>query len=324
MAGKDRAADRGGPHLGGRGVLLPGPLTIARGAVLSTRPVQWTKSLLMFLPLAFSVKERWSLDDPGILGELFLQTLAGGLIFCAISGAVYVINDLFDREKDRSHPRKRRRPIASGQLPVTAAQALAVLLVVVALAGGFLLGTGLGLVCVVFLVLNLGYSAYLKRIIILDVMVVAAGYLLRVVTGALIIDVTVSPWLYSTIGVGALFIAVGKRHAELRTAGTDAPSQRAVLEQYSQAFLSQLLTITSTAALVAYAFYTFTATNVPENHSMMLTVPFVVFGLFRYLYLVNQTDEAESPELVIIRDVPLAIDVLLWAAAAIIILAVNR
>ena len=322
MAGKDRAADSGVGH--GKGMSPAGAYVLARGAFLSLRPVQWTKSLLVFLPLAFSVEERWSPDDLELMGELFWRVAAGGLIFCTLSGAIYIINDIFDRERDRAHPRKRNRPIASGALPLAAAETIAVLLLALSLAGGFLLGLGFGLVVLGFLAMNLGYSAFLKRLIILDVMMVGAGYLLRVVAGALIIDVTVSPWLYTTIGLGALFIALGKRHSELKTAGDSAPTQRAVFEEYSQAFLSQLITITCTATLVAYALYSFTAANVPTNHSMMLTVPFVMFGLFRYLYLVNQTDKAESPELVIIRDKPLVIAVLLWAATAVAILATQE
>ena len=172
--------------------------------------------------------------------------------------------------------------------------------------------------------MNLAYSSFLKRLMILDVMAVGAGYLMRVVAGALVIDVPVSPWLYTTIGLGALFIALGKRYSELNAAGDNAAVQRSVLEHYSKEFLSQLLSIASTATLVAYALYTFEAVNVPDNHTLMLTVPFVVFGLFRYLYLVNHTYDAESPELVIIRDKPLVIVVLLWAVTAITILAMNR
>ena len=324
MAGKDRAADPDARQVRGRGVSLPRAFGLARGAVISMRPVQWTKSSLLFLPLAFSLNERWSPDETEILGELLLRALVGSLIFCALSGAVYIINDIFDRERDREHLQKRRRPIASGELPLGAAETTAVLLLALSLAGSFLMGTGFGIVSVVFLAMNLGYSSFLKRLIILDVMVVSSGYLLRIVAGALIIDVTVSPWLYTTIGVGALFIALGKRYSELRAAGGNAANQRAVLEQYSPEFLRQLISITSTSTLVAYALYTFTASNVPTNHTMMLTLPFVIFGLFRYLYLINQTNEAESPELVIIRDKPLIIDILLWVATAIIVLALNR
>ena len=324
MAGKDRAADPPGEAARGRALSLPGAWNLARAAVLSMRPVQWTKSILVFLPLAFSVSEKWSVDEPGLAGELVLNALAGAVIFGALSGGVYIVNDIFDREKDRVHPRKRRRPIASGELPLGAAQGTAALLLGGSVVGAFLLNPGFAIVSLVFLAMNFAYSSFMKELIILDVMMVSAGYLLRVVAGALVIDVTVSPWLYTTIGLGALFIALGKRYSELGTAGDNAASQRAVLEQYSQPYLSQLITLTGTATLVAYALYTFTAGNVPEDHSMMLTGPFVVFGLFRYLYLIHTTGEAESPELVIIRDRPLLAAILLWAVTAISVLAINR
>ncbi len=324
MAGKDQAAESSVRQMEGKGVSLAGAFSLGRGATLSMRPVQWTKSLLVFLPLAFSVNERWSSDEMGLLGELLLRALAGGLIFCALSGAVYIINDIFDRERDREHPRKCKRPIASGELPLAAAATTAAVLLALSLTGSFLMGIGFGIVGIAFLAMNLSYSSFLKRVIILDTMVVSAGYLLRVLAGALIIDVTVSPWLYTTIGLGALFIALSKRHSELKAAGTNAPSQRAVLGQYSEEFLGQLVSITSASTLVAYALYTFSARNVPPDHSLMLTVPFVVFGLFRYLYLVNHTTDAESPELVIIKDKPLIIDIVLWVATALIILVLNR
>lgn len=300
------------------------PWSIVRAAVLSTRPLQWIKSVLVFLPLAFAVNEVWLTNETGFPGELVLRALVGAAIFCALAGAVYIVNDIFDRESDREHPRKRNRPIASGEFPIGAAQATAVVLLAASLTGSFLLGTGVGIVAVAFVAMNLGYSSFLKRMIVLDVMIVSASYLLRVVAGALIVDVTMSPWLHMTIGLGALLIALGKRYSELNSAGSNAITQRAVLGEYSQVFLSQLISVTSTATLVGYALYTFTASNVPEDHSMMLTVPFVIFGLFRYLYLVNQTNEAESPERLIIRDKPLVIDILLWAATAITVLAVAR
>ena len=323
MAGKDQASNTTVGQAGDRGVTLPVALGLPRNALLSMRPVQWTKNLLVFLPLAFV----WSLDETGPLGELVLRAIAGGAIFCALSGAVYIVNDVFDREMDRAHPRKSRRPIASGDLPLAAAGTTAAMLLAVSISGSFLLDIGFGIVSVAFLGMNLCYSTFLKRLIILDVMIVSAGYLLRVVAGAFVIDVTISPWLYTTIGLGALFIALGKRFSEIKAAGGSASSQRPVLGQYTQQFLGQLITIASTATLVAYSLYTFTTiegSNVPENHSMMLTVPFVIFGLFRYLYLVNQTNEAESPELVIIKDKPLVISVLLWAVTAMTVLALNR
>ena len=323
MAGKNRVTDGAVPQVKEKGISYPRAIGIARGTVISMRPVQWTKNLLVFLPLAFS----WSLEETGPAGELVLRALAGGLIFCVLSGAVYIINDMLDQQGDRAHPRKRMRPIASGELPLAVAGTTAGLLLAVSLAGSFLMGTGFGIVTAVFLAMNLGYSSYLKNIIIVDVMIVGAGYLLRTVAGALIIDVDPSPWLYTTIGLGALFIVLGKRYSELRAAGSNAANQREVLDQYSQTFLSQTLGMTGTATLVGYALYTFTtdtASNVPANHSMMLTLPFVVFGLFRYLYIVNHTNEAESPELVMLRDKPLVIAVLLWVATAMTVLLLNR
>ena len=324
MAGKDQATDPAAQQGTARAVPLAGVINIAKATFISMRPLQWTKGLLVFVPLAFSVGERWELDEPELFGELFLRAVGGAIIFCALSGAVYIINDIFDREGDRAHPRKRTRPIASGELSLPAAHAIAVLLLAASLAGSFVMDVGFGLVSIGFLAINLGYSTFIKRIIILDVMAVGSGYLLRVVAGALVIDVDISPWLYVTIGLGALFIALGKRYSELSSAGSNASTQRAVLEQYTPAFLNQLITLASTGTLVAYSLYTFSASNVPENHSTMLTIPFVIFGLSRYLYLVNHTNEAESPELIIIRDKPLVIGILLWAATAITIMALNR
>ncbi len=297
---------------------------LALNAVLSMRPVQWTKSAMVFLPLAFSFNEEWSTGDLSRFGELLAETVLGAVVFIGLSGAVYLINDMFDRKGDQLHPTKRRRPIASGALPVAPAIGLAAALLVGSLAGSYLLDTGFGIVASVFLVLNLAYSSYIKNLALLDVMVVGSGYLMRVLAGALVIDVEMSPWLYTTIGLGALFIALGKRYSEFKTEEGSPGSQRLVLRKYSEPLLSQMITVTSTATLVAYSLYTFSAPNVPANHSMMLTIPFVVFGLFRYLYLINQTSEAESPEMVIIKDPPLVLDVLLWAATTGAVLALGR
>ena len=323
MADKDKAVNSAIGQKKHKRPLLSVLGSFARCAFLSMRPVQWTKSVLILLPLAFS----WTLEDTGPVEEQFLRGLAAAIIFCALSGAVYILNDVLDRQSDRAHPRKRNRPIASGEFPVAGALVTATVLVVLSIPGSFLLGWEFGVASVVFLAMNLGYSSLIKRLIILDVMMVASGYLLRVVAGALVIDVAPSPWLYTTIGLGALFIALSKRYSELAAAEGNPAEQRAVLGQYSQAFLSQLIIISSTATLVAYSFYTFTSSeesNVPENHTMMLTIPFVIFGLFRYLHLVNHTHEPESPELVIIRDKPLVIAVVAWAATAMLVLALNR
>ncbi len=324
MAGKDQVAQPSAGQIKPKSMLLPRSLAIAKAVVLSTRPVQWTKSLLVFLPLAFSLNERWSTDETGLLGELFLKALAAALIFVALSGAVYIINDIFDRQSDRAHPRKRLRPIASGQLSIKIAVTIATVLLVASFVGGFFMGTSVGVVCLVFVAVNLAYSSTLKRIIVLDVLIVSAGYLLRIVVGALAIDVPISAWLYSTIALGALFIALSKRYSELRSAGSDAAVQRSVLSQYNETLLKPLIYLSSAAALIAYTLYSFTASNVPDNYTMALTVPFVMFGVLRYLHLVNNTYDAESPELVIIKDKPMIANVLLWAAVSMAILAINR
>lgn len=307
-----------------RGSSLSRPVLFLINVSHAMRPLQWTKSTMLFLPLAFSMNEEWSTSHLGHFFDLLSATIVGAVVFTALSGAVYIINDIFDRERDRVHPRKKQRPIASGALPVNMAKLVAGLLIAGSLSGGYLIGTGFGVGATAFLILNLCYSAFLKNLILLDVMVVASGYLLRVLAGALVIDVEISPWLYTTIGLGALFIALAKRHSEFKAARSHATNQRAVLQEYSDVLLSQLLTVTSTATLVAYALYTFEAHNVPKDHSMMLTIPFVVFGLFRYLYLVNNTTDAESPEMVIVKDPPLVLAVVLWGLTAITVLAVGR
>ena len=299
-------------------------VSLALNSLLSARPVQWTKSVMVFLPFAFSFNEEWSTGDLGRFGELLGAAALGAVVFIALSGAVYIINDIFDRKGDRAHPSKKRRPIASGSLPVGAAIGVAVVLIAGSIAGSYLLDIRFGIVASVFLMLNLAYSSIIKSLVLLDVMLVGSGYLLRVLGGALVIDVDVSPWLYTTIGLGALFIALGKRYSEFKTEEGSSGIQRLVLQRYSEPLLSQMITVTSTATLVAYALYTFSAPNVPANHSMMLTIPFVIFGLFRYLYLINHTTDAESPEMVIIKDPPLVVDLLLWAATTGAVLALGR
>lgn len=292
--------------------------------LVSMRPIQWSKNLLLFLPLVFSVQEEWSIDDLSSLWPLLSRVIVGTVVFCLLSGAIYIMNDIFDRTGDRSHPRKRNRPVASGLFPTKLAIPVSILLMALTIASCFRLNLEFGILAIALMAMNLAYSSCLKNIVILDVLLVGTAYLLRVVGGAILIGVSASPWLYSTVGLGALFIALAKRYSELRTAGSNASDQRPVLGNYSLPLLMQLITITGTATLVAYSLYTFTANNVPDNHSMMFTIPFVIFGLFRYLYLVNYTNKAENPEFAIIRDWPIAIAVVTWAASAMIILIVAR
>ncbi len=274
--------------------------------------MQWVKNGLVFLPFLFAVDIAWSIDVlediPSLLGRLAVLFLA----FCLLSSGVYVFNDLMDRNVDREHIRKRHRPIASGRVSIPAAFALLGVLAAVGLAVVWLLGMALFLVCLLYLAINVAYCLGAKNIVLLDVFAVASGYVIRAASGALAIDVDPSPWLYATTGAGALFIVLGRRYAEVRLAGEDANRQRAVLAQYSEPFISQLLTVSATAALLSYTLYTIEADNLPDNNAMLFTLPLVALGLFRYLYLLNHSGYAEAPEQLMVRDLPLLVTAVAW------------
>ena len=284
--------------------------------IRALRPRQWIKNGLVFVPFLFAVDLAWSpagLDEvPGLL----VQVVVAAVAFCALSAAVYLFNDLLDREADRNHPVKRFRPLASGRVKVPIAIgamiiSMAIGLVLLGLANYTLAGIG-----VLYLVLNTGYSVGLKRLVVVDVLLVASGYVIRTVVGALVIGVIPSPWLYATTGAAALFIVLGKRFAEVRLAGENPESQRAVLRQYPPQFVSQLLNISAATALVSYSLYTIEAANLPDNNAMLLTIPLVAFGLFRFLYLVHTSEDAEYPEVLIAKDLPMVISVVAWLAMA--------
>ena len=301
-----------------------GILPTIRALVRSARPRQWTKSLAVFLPLFFSVNEAWTLDEPQTALALAARAIAAAAIFSLVSGAVYLINDLADRERDRAHPTKRNRPIASGALSPRLATAAAVILTLAGLASAFALDLRFGIVIAIYILVQAAYSARLKNIALLDVFSVASGFVLRVLGGAVVIGVPISPWLYICAGLGSLFIALAKRRSELARAGDSAEDQRGILGAYTLGMLDQMIGVVATSAVVSYALYTFTAKNLPDNHSMMLTLPFVVYGVFRYIYLVHTRDIAESPEEILIGDAPMIAAVILWLATGAAILLLYR
>ena len=288
------------------------------------RPLQWLKNGLVFLPFLFAVDIAWSVDSlsdiPQLLGRLAVLFVG----FSALSSGVYVFNDLMDRQSDRQHPRKRLRPIASGKVGVPAAATLIALLTAAGVAAVWYVGLAALLVCLVYLVINVVYCLGGKNIVLLDVFSVASGYVIRAVSGALAIDVDPSPWLYATTGAGALFIVLGRRYAEVRLGGDRADVQRRVLARYSGPFMAQLLTISATAALLSYTLYTIEAENLPDNNAMLFTLPLVAFGLFRYLYLLNHSNDAEAPEQLMVRDLPLLATVVAWLAVSAAVLLVNN
>ena len=300
-----------------KGDLLRRPLAWGR----SLRPQQWIKNGLVFLPLLFAVGVVWSPGDLAQLPDLLITLGVVFLAFCAVSSGVYLINDLSDRASDRNHPLKRRRPIASGAVAVPVALASVVVLIGGGLAALALSDLVLLWIGLVYVGINLAYSLGAKNVVLVDVLAVASGYVIRVALGALAIGVVPSPWLYATTAAGALFIVLGRRYAEVRLAGGEtlpqgATPQRPVLSSYSGPFIGQLLTISATAAWLSYTLYTVEAPNLPENGAMLLTVPLVTVGLFRYLYLLNTSEDAESPEHLIIKDLPMILSIVTWIAGS--------
>jgi 4-hydroxybenzoate polyprenyltransferase len=312
------------------------------GLVRSARPRQSAKNGLVLVPLFFTVNIWWDIDDVSGMALLIGRAVATLLIFSALSGAVYLFNDLKDVEQDRIHPVKRNRPIAAGIVPVNVAWVTAIILAVAGLGAAFALGLALGAVTAGYVALNIAYTLALKHLVVLDVMAVAGGFVLRAVAGTFAIDGTeltrdgvtapielnISPWLYVVTALGALFIALVKRRSELIAAGDGAGDQRAILKEYTRGLLDQLIVIVASATLMAYTLYTFSSgitesSNVPENNSMMLTIPFVAYGLFRYLYLMHVKGQGEAPEEALLTDRPLRINILLWLGTAAIVLLIN-
>lgn len=295
----------------------PASATIAPRALLAAlRPRQWTKNGLIFVALAFTL----NLQQPWLLA----RSVAAFACFCALSSAGYLLNDVIDVEADRQHPTKRLRAIAAGLVPVPLALGLGIALAVIGLLGSFLIGVPLGLLAIGYLVLTAVYSTTLKHMVLLDIFGIAGGFVVRAAAGAVAIDVPISPWLYIATLLGALLIALGKRRTELQTLGVEAGGHRKNLESYSIEFIDQLIQVVSGAALMTYALYTFSAENLPRSHSMMLTIPIVLYGLFRYLFLIREGDVGAAPEDLLFKDRPLLIAVALWAALAVTILYLSR
>ena len=294
------------------------------GLCRTARPLQWVKNLLVFLPLLFAVDLVWEPGDVATLLPYIPRLVVVFAAFCALSSAVYLLNDVADREADRRHPTKRTRPIASGLVPVWLAVSTLVALAVVGMLGLYVISPlMLPLIGGIYLIANVGYSLRLKRVALVDVMIVAGGYVLRAVAGAVAVGAAPSPWLYAVTAAGALFIVIGRRYAEARLAGEEPEAQRATLAHYAPPLGGQLLILSATAALVSYTLYAVEADNLPENNTMLLTVPLVIFGLFRYLYLLNNSKDAESPELLMLRDLPLLMAIAAWMAVAGAVLVLN-
>jgi len=277
--------------------------------VKTMRPKQWVKNVVLFAALVFDKKlTQW---------HYVWQATIGFLLFILISGVVYIINDLVDIEKDRQHPKKRKRPLATGDLSPKVAFAAAIVLTVSALGAAFWLSPLFALILLAYLVLQMVYSLYLKNAVLLDVLTLAMGFVVRVAGGAVLVAAErFSPWLFICTTLGGLFLGFGKRRGELVLLGQKAENHRAILKEYSLPFLDQLLGIITSALILAYAFYTFSAPNLPQNYTMMLTIPFAIYGLFRYLYLIQMKNLTLAPDEVLWTDRPMQITIILLGITA--------
>ena len=270
------------------------------------RPREWVKNVFVLAALVFTKR----IFDPSDL-------LQGGLAFacfCLISGAAYLFNDIRDRENDHQHPLKRHRPIASGALRVSVAALAAVLLALTALIGGFYVHPHFGIVLLIYAVLNIAYTLYLKHIVILDVMIIAAGFLLRAIGGAVAIQVAISSWFILCTMLLALFLGFAKRRHELALLEGEASTHRRILAEYSPQFLDQIIAIVTAGALVSYALYTMSPEVIEKlgTKYLNLTIPFVIYGMLRYLYLIYKKDGGGNPTSTVLGDIPLLIACALW------------
>ena len=293
---------------------VPGSRSLAANLLLSLRPVQWTKNLLVFAALVGSVQL--------LVPAAAVRSIEAFAIFCALSGAVYLLNDVADREADRQHPLKRTRPIASGDVPVGLAVATSVVLIAVALPWAFWLRTGFGVLASAYLALQLMYSGPLKHIVIIDVLTIAVGFVLRAAAGAVVLSVAFSDWLLILTILLALFLALSKRRHELVLLANGATSHRRILQEYSPYLLDQMIAVVTASTIVAYAIYTVSAETIAKFHTnkLGLTLPFPLYGIFRYLYLVHQKEGGGSPSEMLLNDRPLLVCVALWVVTVVVII----
>jgi 4-hydroxybenzoate polyprenyltransferase len=281
--------------------------------LVSLRPRQWVKNLFVFAGVIFSQQ---------LLTPRIWPALAAFAIFCGLSGSVYLFNDVVDADKDRLHPAKRLRPIASGALPVGTAVGFGVLLLAASLVAAFTLSAAFGLVALSYGALLTAYSVWLKHVVIVDVLTVSAGFVLRAVAGAVAVEVEISGWLLICTILMALFLGLGKRRHEYRSLTGDAAAHRPILADYSESFLDQMISVVTASTVTTYALYTMSPETVAKFHTRLLplTLPFVLYGIFRYLYLLYRRDLGGNPSDLVVTDRGLLLDVLLWMLATLAII----
>lgn len=308
---------------------------VVRELIRAMRPKDWIKNVFVFAAIVFSTGRLWRHIDS------LLVVVGAFVLFCMVAGAIYLINDLVDIEKDRAHPKKRNRPLASGRLSPAIAKVAAVLLLAVALPAAFALdfvpinngqtarwwdNLDFGFALIAYMLIQgILYSYYLKHIVILDVFTIAAGFVLRAVAGAMVLDINITEWLLICMGLLSLFLGFAKRRAELVLLEGGAGEHRRILEEYSLPMLDQMLSIVTATIIIAYTFFTTTAETLPQRPFpiMMVTVPFVIYAIFRYLYLIYKKEGGGNPADIVLGDRPFALSILLWGLISVSILAAS-
>lgn len=281
------------------------------GLIRLLRPKQWTKNLLLFAALLFSFEE--------IRTETILATLLGFILFSIVAGCVYILNDFVDRDRDRQHPVKKYRPMASGQVNPSHALMFGIILLILSVGTAFMMNPLFGVLCIVYFLLNVSYSFVLKHLVILDMMTIAAGFVLRAIAGGVLIHVPFTPWFLICTMLLSLFLAIGKRRNELTLLEGNTGSHRKVLDNYSITLLDQFNTIVTTATIISYSLFTFTS---DRTIHLMWTIPLVIYGMFRYLYLIHMKNQGGSPDRVLFEDKPILITVMLYVISVITIFAI--
>ena len=290
-------------------------MEVVKNFIILIRPKQWTKNFVVLAGLVFSI----SFFDLSLVS----RTLIAFLVFCLASGVVYIFNDLQDIARDRCHPYKKNRPLAAGKITAGQARIGAILLLLITISISFYLSIHFMLILICFLILNILYTIGLKNIVIVDVLIVAASFVLRAIAGGIVISVEISSWLLVVTTLLALFLGLSKRRHELINLSNKALTHREVLNKYSPELLDQYLNIVAATTIMAYSLYTFTSHTGNKNNCLMLTIPFVIYGVFRYLYLVYKKNLGGTPELILLTDKPLIIVILLWSITIGIILLTN-
>jgi 4-hydroxybenzoate polyprenyltransferase len=297
------------------------PLPLA--LLIAMRPKQWIKNLLVFAGFVFTLNELWRPFTPS-MWTFLARSAATFALFALISSSIYLINDVLDVEQDRLHPTKRNRPIASGALPPSVAVGAASVLLPISLGAAYLLSPVFAAIATGYVAMQFAYGLRLKHVVLLDVFIIATGFVLRAISGAVVIGAAISPWLYTVTLLGALFLGLCKRRHELLLLDAGAGGHRKILKHYTPSLLDNLISIVASSTIMAYSLYTFTSPKLPANNLMMLTIPFVIFGLFRYVYLAHSRNEGGSPEEVFLKDRPMIVTIALWITCTGLILTLGR